>query len=111
MALQFLELVAVLILSAALIIGIIGGGSLHTVMLPFTLDQMIGALAEELSAVVQWYWWGSCIRILIKDVLVCLQQLEFLNVLQVVLLFLGSLSLSAALIMDCLCHKWFSGHL
>ena len=28
-------------------------------MLPFTLDQMIAALAEELSAVVQWYyWWG-----------------------------------------------------
>ena len=42
---------------------------------------MIGALAEELSAVVQWYWWGSCIRILIKDVLVCvpiLQQLELI---------------------------------
>ena len=71
MVLQFLELVSMLILSAALIIGTIGGGSLYTVMLPFILDQMIGASAEELSAVVQWYWWGYNFGILIKDILVC----------------------------------------
>ena len=67
MALQFLGLVSMLIISAALIISIIDGGSLYTVMLPFTLDQMIGASAEELSAVVQWYWWGNNFEILIKD--------------------------------------------
>ena len=38
-----------------LVIGALGFGSLYTNMLPFTLDQMIGASAEELSAVVQWY--------------------------------------------------------
>ena len=37
MALQFLGLVLMLIISAALIIGTIGGGSLYTVMLPFKL--------------------------------------------------------------------------
>ena len=59
MTLQFFnELVSMLIIAAALIICTIGGGSLYTNMLPFTLDQMIGASAEELSAVVQWYWWG-----------------------------------------------------
>ena len=41
MTLQLLGLVSMLIISAALIIGTIGGGSLYTVMLPFTLDQMI----------------------------------------------------------------------
>ena len=40
------------------VIGVFGVGSLYTNMLPFTLDQMIGASAEELSAVVQWYYWG-----------------------------------------------------
>ena len=37
MALQFLGLVLMLIISAALIIGAIGGGSLYTVMLLFKL--------------------------------------------------------------------------
>ena len=36
----------------------LGAGSFYTQMLPFTLDQMIGASAEHLSAVVQWYCWG-----------------------------------------------------
>ena len=109
MALQFLGLVSMLIISAALIISTIGAGSMYTIMLPFTLDQMIGASAEQLSAVVQWYWWGSNIGILIKVIFHCVpipRQLQFLDILPVVLLVLGTLSLSAVLIMDCLCHKW-----
>ena len=42
-----------------LLIGTVGIGILYTILLPFTLDQMIGASADELSAVVQWYYWGS----------------------------------------------------
>ena len=71
MTLKFFDLVSMLIIAAAQIISTIGGGSLYTNMLPFTLDQMIGASAEELSAAVQWYWWGSNIGILIYDILVC----------------------------------------
>ena len=41
-----------------LVIGTFGIGSFYTIMLPFALDQMIGAPAEELSAAVQWYCWG-----------------------------------------------------
>ena len=92
-----------------LVIGALGFGSLYTNMLPFTLDQMIGASAEELSAVVQWYYWGFIIGKLIRDILRCIsipQQLEFLDVIPVVLLVLGSLCLLAVLIMDCLYHKW-----
>ena len=51
MALQFLGLVSMLIISVALIpvhvIGTIGGGSLYTIMLPFTFNQMIGASAKS----------------------------------------------------------------
>ena len=93
----------------ALALGTIGIGSFYTNALPFTLDQMIGASAEELSAVVQWYWWGSNAGILIQSIFHCVpipRQLQFLDILPVVFLSLGSLSLSTALIMDCLCHKW-----
>ena len=87
----------------------LSAGSFYTQMLPFTLDQMIGASAEHLSAVVQWYCWGFTIGLFLKDILVCVpissQFLSF-DILPVVLLVLGSLSLSAVLVMDCLCHKW-----
>ena len=89
-------------------------GSFYTNMLPFTLDQMVGAPAEELSAVVQWYYWGYNIGLLVQDSLqsvsaIVSQQLRF-NILPTSLLVLGSLSLSVALVMDCLCHKWLDTH-
>ena len=82
-------------------------------MLPFTLDQMIGASAEELSAAVQWYYWGYHIPLAITRVLDCVSiqdQFLSLDILSVVLLIGASLCFSAALIMDCLCHKWLDTH-
>ena len=78
-------------------------------MLPFTLDQMIGASAEELSAVVRWNYWELITGELIKKIHHCTsipQQLQFLGIFPVVFLVLSSLCLSAVLIMDCLYHKW-----
>ena len=49
---------ALVLTTTAFIFLTLGGGSFYTQMLPFTLDQMIGASAEHLSAVVQWYCWG-----------------------------------------------------
>ena len=49
-----------------------GIGGFYTIMLPFTLDQMIGASAEELSAAVQWYWWGFNVLLLNVDTLSCI---------------------------------------
>ena len=94
-------------------IGTLGFGSLYNIMLPFALDQMIGASAEELSAAVQWYYWGMHIPLAISKALDCVSipdQFRSLDILSVVLLTLGSLSLSAALIMDCLYHKWLDTH-
>ena len=43
-------------------------------MLPFALDQMIEASAEELSAAVQWHYWGFYIALLIKHILECVNS-------------------------------------
>ena len=92
-----------------LVIGTFGIGSFYSIMLPFALDQMIGASAEELSAAVQWYCWGFNIAPLLIDILQCVpipNQLQYLDILPVIFLTLSTLCLSAVLIMDCLYHKW-----
>ena len=92
-----------------LVFGTFGIGSFYTIMLPFALDQMIGASAEELSAAVQWYCWGFDVGPLLKDILQCVpipNQLQYLDILPVIFLTLSTLCLSAVLIMDCLYHKW-----
>ena len=102
-----------ILLIITLIIGIFGFGCFYTIMLPFTLDQMIGASADELSAAVQWYYWGYSMVLMTRNVLFCIPipiKLQFLDILPVVFLTLGSLSLSAALIMDYLHHKWLDTH-
>ena len=94
----------------ALVVGTLGAGNTYTIMLPFTLDQMIGASAEKLSAAVQWYYWVFNIALMVKDVLHCIPIQNHFQFLPMVFLTLGSLSLSAALIMDCLYHKWLDTH-
>ena len=97
----------------AMAIGTLGFGSLYTIMLPFSLDQMIGASADELSAAVQWYYWGFYVALAISGVLGCVSipnQFRFFDILSVIFLTLGSLSLSAVLIMDWLYHKWLDTH-
>ena len=49
---------AFVLIVVGLVIGTFGFGSFYTIMLPFALDEMIGASAEVLSAAVQWYCWG-----------------------------------------------------
>ena len=92
-----------------LVIGTLGIGSFYTIMLPFALDQMIGASAEELSATVQWYLWGIIVGNLFEDILQCVpipNQLQSWEILQIISLTIGTLCLSAVMIMDCLYHKW-----
>ena len=100
---------AFVLIVVGLVIGTLGFGSFFTIMLPFALDQMIGASAEELSAAVQWYCWGITIGNLFEDILQCVpipNQLQSWEILQIISLTIGTLCLSAALIMDCLYHKW-----
>ena len=92
----------------SLVFGTCSTGAFFTIMLPFTLDQLIGASAEELSAAVHWYFWGFNISPLLKHILpYVLTELHYTTLTtSVVFLTLGSLSLSTVLVMDCLCHKW-----
>ena len=86
-------------------------GSVYTNMLLFTLDQMIGASADELSAVVQWYYWVWSSTTLMSGLFPCAQQLVpkqliFLNDFPVMILFtFASLSVCIALVIDCLYYK------
>ena len=92
-----------------MVIGAFGIGSFYTIMLPFALDQMIGASAEELSAAVLWYCWGFDIGPFLVHILQCApipNQLQYLDIFPVIFLTLSTLCLSAVLIMDCLYHKW-----
>ena len=70
---------------------------------------MIGASAEQLSAAVQWYYWGLGIGDLLKEILKYVpipNQLQHMEILPVFYLTLATLCFSAVLIMDCLYHKW-----
>ena len=98
-----------ILIVAGLVIGTLGFGSFYSIMLPFALDQMIGASAVEISAAVQWYCWEFDISLLFKDVLECVpipNNLQYLDILPMIFLTLATLCLSAVLIMDCLYHKW-----
>ena len=108
-AIDWTPIPAFLLIVVGLLLGTFGIGSFYTIMLPFALDQMIGASAEQHSAVVQWYCWGFDIALLLIHILNCVpipNQLRYLDILPVIFLTSGTLCLSAVLIMDCLYHKW-----
>ena len=91
----------------SLMFGTCAFGGFYTNMLPFTLDQMIGASAEQLSTAVQWYYWGFNVSLFILETLKCISfPLQFSSMLPVIFLTLGSLCLLIALVMDCFYHKW-----
>ena len=91
------------VLFLALAIVTIGSGFLYTNALPFALDQMIGAPAEELSAAVQWYCWGSSVGyILITIFNKVSKQQQYLDILSMVLLGLSFCCLTGILLLDCL---------
>ena len=103
------QALAFALIAVGMVVCTIGIGSFYTIMLPFALDQMIGASAEQLSAAVQWYCWGFGIPILLLHILQCVpipNQLQYLDILPVIFLTLATLCFSAVLIMDCLYHKW-----
>ena len=104
------SILAILLTMLVLVFGILGIGSWYTNILPFSLDQMIGASAEELSAVVQWYCWSMNTAMLASKLLKCVpfpSQPPFQDILPLVLL---TFCFSAVLVMDCVCHKRLDIH-
>ena len=83
-------------------------GSFITNMLPFTIDQMIGDSADDISAVVQWFYWSISIGRPSQYFLIFI-PIDQLSLL-VVCLIIVFLCLSSVLITDCLCHKLLDIH-
>ena len=79
-------------------------------MLPFVIDQMIGASADDISAVVQWYYWSYSLGIfpLYLCIFLPIKQLQQYHL--AICLTIVFLCLSSVLITDCLCHKWLDIH-
>ena len=85
-------------------------GSLYTNGLPFVIDQMIGASADDISAIVQWCYWSTTLGASTPNLLGLLsidQRQKTLSVISLTIIFL---CLSSVLITDCLCHKWLDIH-
>ena len=87
-----------------------GAGTFATNSLPFIIDQMIGASADDISAVVQWYCWAVAVGVLIQNLPVCLILPLFQQHILEFYLALTFISLSVALLSDCLCHRWLDVH-
>ena len=83
-------------------------GSYTINMLPFITDQMIGASADDISAVVQWYYWSIILGTSSYFFLIFI-PVDQLNLLAICLAIVF-LCLSSVLITDCLCHKWLDIH-
>ena len=91
------------LLVISMLIGIFGFGSFFTIMLPFALDQMIGASAEQLGAAVHWFFWAFNTGVLLEFMLEYIpipDQLQYLDILPVMLLTLATLCFSAVLIIE-----------
>ena len=103
--LNWTQIPAVIMLCASQLMNLFGLASICTNMLPFMMDQMIGASADDIGAAVQWYFWTFAIGLLTRY-LVCLPVPQLQNNLvffYVTFIFLG---LSVVLITDCLFHNW-----
>ena len=101
------QIPTIIMLCVSQLMALFGLGSIYTNMLPFMIDQMIGATADEIGAAVQWNFWALTIGLL-TQYLACLPIPQLQNnwgLLYITLTFLG---LSVVLITDCLFHTWFN---
>ena len=105
---------AFIVLCVSQLMDTLGLGILYTNLLPFIIDQMIGASAKDIGAAVQWYFWVASAGMLSQRVFVCLSSIaqQYYNIpaVSVTVLTVTVLALSAVLITDCLCHKWLEIH-
>ena len=107
--LNWSPVIAFLLLFCSLPLVIFGLGTVFTNSLPFIIDQMLGATADDISAAVEWYYWAAVTGFLIQNFPVCLSLAVQFNLLSVSL-SLTFLSLSTILITDRLCYKQLDDH-
>ena len=85
----------------AIVIESICYASLSAALLPFMIDQFIGATANELSAVVYWYYWSQAFGEFSTQLILC-------NPVPLSMLLPASCAACFAVIIisDCLCQQW-----
>ena len=88
----------------------VGGGTFFISSLPFVIDQMIGASADDIIAAIQWYCWAFAVGVAAQYLPICLFIVTQRQNILLLCLSLSFLSLSVVLITDCLCHKWLDVH-
>ena len=87
-----------------------GSGTFYISSLPFIVDQMIGASADDISAAIQWYCWAIAVGVTAQSLPTCLSIVTQQQNISYFYLSLSILSLSSVLITDSLCHKWLDIH-
>ena len=87
-----------------------GGGTFFISSLPFVIDQMIGASADDIIAAIQWYCWALALGIAAQYLPICLITVTEQQNILMIYLCLSFVCSSTVLITDCLCHKWFDVH-
>ena len=105
---------ALVVLCIAIPVSIIGTGSIMITMLPFTIDQMIGASSEAISAAIQWMVWGSSTATLARQLFQCLPVVistpQLTGIQTTTNLAIVAFCLSMILVTDCLFHHKLEVH-
>ena len=86
------------------------GGTFFISSLPFIIDQMVGASADDIIAAIQWYCWAFAVGVTAQYLPICLSIVTQQQNILLLYLSLIFLSLSVVLITDRLCHKWLNVH-
>ena len=100
---------AFLLIFVSQVMAAVGIGNIAANMLPFMIDQMIGASADDITAAVQWCFWIFSAGLLTRNVFGCIGIAQLRNYMCIFLAF-GFLGLAVVLITDCLFHKWLDVH-
>ena len=86
------------------------GGTFFISSLPFIIDQMVGASADDIIAAIQWYCWAFAVGVTAQYLPICLSIVTQQQNILLLYLSLIFLSLSVVLITDRLCHKLLNVH-
>ena len=105
---------ALVVLCIAMPVSIIGTGSIMITMPPFTIDQMIGASGEDISAAIKWIIWGYSIANLAHELILCMpiviSRPQLTGIQAGLFLAIVAFCLSLILITDCLYHHKLEVH-
>ena len=105
---------ALVVLCIAMPVSIIGTGSIMITMLPFTIDQMIGASGDNIGAAVQWVWWGWSVAAVVHELILCMPVVisipQLTGIQAALFLAIATFCLSLILITDCLYHHKLEVH-